>query len=178
MSGFALAWAVLSVSPGPDGERVGVVGEDPPLSPDLLALVAFEAAVAHPVAAFEVADASLLAGSVTLQAPIGASGARFLAARDEHPVGRELGQRLVRRAGHEPAIEGYLARGDPEPLKLRDGVGQQRVLARVARRGRRGQDQPARAALGVLGHFGQLSHVPELVGLAQLALADRPGVGV
>jgi hypothetical protein len=34
--------AVCSASPGPDGEGVGVVGADPaPLTPDLLALVAF-----------------------------------------------------------------------------------------------------------------------------------------
>ena len=56
-----------------DGERVGVVGEDRPLSPDLLALVAFEAAAVQPVAAFEVADSSLGSGAVALQAALGAS---------------------------------------------------------------------------------------------------------
>src|ERR1019366_5317256 len=50
--------AVRSVSPGPDGERVGVVGQDRPFSPDLLALVAFEAAAVQPVAAFGVAGAA------------------------------------------------------------------------------------------------------------------------
>ena len=41
-----------------------------------------------------------------------------------------------------------------------------------------GQDQPARAAPGVLGHLRDLRHVPKLVRLAELALADRPGVRI
>src|ERR687898_348277 len=45
-----------SLSAGSDGQGVGVVGEDRPLSPDLLAFVALEPAAVRRVAAFEVAD--------------------------------------------------------------------------------------------------------------------------
>ena len=55
----ALGRSGFSVSAGPDGQRVGVVGEDRPAGPDLLALVAFQAAAVEAVAAFEVADAAL-----------------------------------------------------------------------------------------------------------------------
>ena len=79
--------ALRSVSPGPDGERVEVVGEDSPFSPDLPAFVAFEAAAAQPVAAFEVADPAFRAGAVAPQPTLGAFRARFLAAIDEHSVG-------------------------------------------------------------------------------------------
>ena len=40
------------------------------------------------------------------------------------------------------------------------------------------QDQPPCAAFGVLGHLRELGHIPELVWLAQLALADRAGIRV
>ena len=53
--------------------------------PDLLAFVAFEARSLQPVAAFEVTDPSLGAGSVTLQPSLGAFGTGLLAAGDEHP---------------------------------------------------------------------------------------------
>ena len=56
--------AIRSVSPFTDDERVGVVGEDAPLSPDLLALVALQAGSVQPVAAFEVTDPALGPGSV------------------------------------------------------------------------------------------------------------------
>lgn len=46
-------------SPGPDGERVGVVGQDRPLSRVLPSLVSLEAGSLQPVAALEVADAAL-----------------------------------------------------------------------------------------------------------------------
>jgi Transposase DDE domain len=57
VNGFALIKrAVRSVSPGPDDEGVGVVAQDRPLSPDLLAFVALQAGSVQPVAAFEVTD--------------------------------------------------------------------------------------------------------------------------
>src|ERR1039458_9773379 len=167
-----------SVSPGPDGERVSVVGEDRPSGPDLLAFVAFEAASAHPVAAFEVADPPLGAGSVALHPSLGAFGAGLLAARDEHPLRRKVFERLGGRPDVERTVECYLARGDPEPLELGDRVGQERVLARVPDRGRRRDDQSARATLGVLGHLAELVDVPELVRLAEPPLPDSPRVPI
>jgi len=50
---------------------VEVVGEDRPAGLRLLALIAFEPAAAHPVAAFEVADASFGTGAVALQTALG-----------------------------------------------------------------------------------------------------------
>src|ERR1035437_150381 len=167
-----------SVSPGSDGERVSVVGEDRPSGPDLLAFVAFEAAAVQSVAAFEVTDPPFGPGSVALHPALSAFGAGLVAAGDEHPLGRQVFECLPRRADVETAVEGYLARGDPEPPELRDRVGQQRVLARGPDRGRRRDDQSARTAPGVLGHFADLGHVPELVGLADLPLADRSRVGI
>src|SRR5215213_832811 len=166
-----------SVSRGPDGERVGVVGQDGPLSPDLLALVALQPAAVDAVAAFEVADPSFGAGSVALQPASGASGPGLLAARDEHAVGFERLERLVGRAGHEAAVERDLPRSDPKPLELGDGRRQERMLARVADLRGRGQDQAPRSTSGVLGHFRELGDVAELVRLAELALADRPASG-
>src|SRR5664279_4519000 len=134
MSG-ALARSVWSVSLGSDGECVGVIGEDSPFGPDLLALGALQAAAAHPVAALEVADPALLAGSVALQPAIGASGAGFLAAGDEHSFWCEFFERLFRRARHESAVERELARGDLKPFELGDRAREQSVLSRVARCG-------------------------------------------
>jgi hypothetical protein len=78
----------------------------------------------------------------------------------------------------EAAVEGYLARGDAEPPKLGDGVGQQRVLVW----GCPARPPPAGSARAlcafVLGHLRQLSHIAELVRLAELALADRARVRV
>src|SRR5664280_1233359 len=117
----------FSVSSGSDGERVSVVGQDRPSGPDLLAFVAFEAGSVQAVAAFEVTDPSFGARSVALHSSLGAFGAGLLAARDEHPVGREVFERFAGWANIEAAIERDHFRGDPEPLELRDRVGQQRV---------------------------------------------------
>lgn len=48
----------ISVSPGPDGEGVAVVGQDRPLNPDVPPLAAFEPGAVEDVAAFEVAGPS------------------------------------------------------------------------------------------------------------------------
>ena len=72
--------AVRSVSPGPDRVAVGLVGQDRPLSPDLVALAAPAAAAVQPVAAFEVTDAVLRAGSVASQSTPGVSGGWLLPA--------------------------------------------------------------------------------------------------
>src|SRR5665213_3339548 len=115
----------FSVSSGSDGERVSVVGQDRPSGPDLLAFVAFEAGSVHPVAAFEVTDPSFGAGSIALHSSLGAFGAGLLAARDEHPLGREVFERLLGRPDVEAAIERDLFRGDPEPFQFGDRLWQQ-----------------------------------------------------
>ena len=127
-----------SVSPLPDGERVGVVGQDRPLSPDLPALVAFQAGSVQPVAAFEVTDPALLAGSVAPQPALGALGGRFLAASDEHRLGLKVLERGVRRAGVEPAVQ-RRPRCILIPSRSSSATvpRQQRVLGRVAQLGRR-----------------------------------------
>src|SRR5512140_1076689 len=162
---MGLLWlgALGSVSRGPDGERIAVVGQDSPLTPDLLAVVASQAAAVQSVAAFEVADAAFLAGAVARQPSLGVSGGGFLAASDEHRLGRQGRERAVARSGLKAAIERYFARPEPQPLELGDHLGQQRVLVRVAWLARGRQDQSPRAAAGVLGHLRQLHDVPELV---------------
>src|SRR5438128_9939208 len=104
-SGRESGW---SVSAGPDGVGVKVVGEDRPARPGALALFALQAAAAQSVAALEVADAALGAGAVALQAALGAFRAGLLAARDEYPVGWKRGQGVAGRAGGKAGGEGYL----------------------------------------------------------------------
>ena len=176
--GCSCRGAVGSVSLLSDGEGVGVVGQDRPLSPDPPPLVAFQAGSVQPVAAFEVADPALLASAVAPQPACAALGGWLLAASDEYRLGVKVGERGVGRPGLEPAIHGDLADLDPEPVELGDGARQQCLLGRVAQFGRGRQDQTPRAALGVLGHLRQLRDEPKLRPLAELALADRPGVWI
>src|SRR5664280_1370943 len=159
--------SLVSVSPGPDGERVSVVGEDAPSGPDLLAFVAFEPGSVQAVAAFEVADPAFRAGSVALHSSLGALGAGLLTARNEHPVRVEVFECLAGRADVEPTVQPDLLRPDPEPIELRDRVGQQRVLSRVPDPRRRGKDQPSRTTAGVLGGLRDLRHVPKFVALCR-----------
>ena len=97
------------VSGGADGQGVEVVGEDALSGPGLLAVIAFQAAAAHAVAAFEVADASFGAGAVALQPALGASGAGLLAPADEDAFGIEVFELLGRRGGGEAAVQRDLA---------------------------------------------------------------------
>src|SRR3954454_22172187 len=166
----------MMVSGGPDGERVEVVGQDAPAGPGLLAVMAFEPRPAHAVAALEVADAALDAGAVAGLALAGSSGAGLVAAGDEHACGGGGG--LAGRAVLEAAVADHLARGDLEPVEFGDRVWQQGVLGRVAGPGGGRQDEAPRSAPGVLGDLGDLGDVAALGRLAELALADRPGVGV
>ena len=129
---------------------VGVVGEGRPSVPDLVAFVAFEPAAAQAVAAFEVADPALYTGAVALSEAAGAPGAWFLAAGDVHLVGQAL-ERGVGLARHEHAVDRHLPQLDAQSLELLGGVGQQRVLGRVADTAGRWQDEPAGAGLGVGG---------------------------
>ena len=165
-------WAQIelgfSVSPGPDGEGVSVVGQEGPSGPDLAAFVSLEPGSVHAVAAFEVTDPAFGAGSVALQPPLGASAAGLLAAGDEHPVRGQvvLLEGLAGRAGVEGAVERDLPGLDPESGQLGDRVGQQGVLGRVPEPRRCWHDQSPRSTLGVLGHLADLADVPELVGLS------------
>ena len=74
------------LSAGADGERVKVVGEDRPGGPGRHPLLSLQARSAQPVAALEVADSALGAGAVSAQAALRSSGARLLAASDEHSL--------------------------------------------------------------------------------------------
>jgi len=65
-----------------------------------------------------------------------------------------------------------------EEVQLGGGLGQQAVLARIAGCTGCRQQIAAGAAAGVGGDLGELHHIAELVGLAQLALADRAGIPV
>jgi hypothetical protein len=159
-------------------EGVQVGGQDRPAGPDPLALVTSQAAAPQPIAAFEVADPPLTAGAVAGQAPAGAPRARLGPTRDERSGGCQPGQGLGGRPGDKPAVEGDLARSQPQAIQLGHGLGQQTVLARVAGcAGRREQIAPG-AATGVGGDLGQLGDLAELVGRAELALADRTGVRI
>ena len=100
-----------------------VVGQDRPAGPGLLALIAFEPAAAQAVAAFEVTDAPFGTGAVALQPALGASGAGLLAPGDEHPLGRELFERLGRRGQREATVQRDLAWCEPKLLELADGRG-------------------------------------------------------
>jgi len=60
--------------------------------------------------------------------------------------------------------------GDPQPLELGNGLREQDHLLGIAWRVRGRQDQSTCAAAGVLGDLGQLGHIAELVGLADLPL--------
>ena len=71
-----------------------------------------------------------------------------------------------------------LARRDRERFALGNGLGEQFALIRGTDLACGRQDQPAGAAACVRCQFGELEDIAELVALAQLALADRPGVGV
>ena len=153
---------VVSLREG--GVGVGVVGEGRPSVPDLVAFVAFEAAAAQAVAAFEVADPSFCAGAVALSSAAGATGAGFLAAGDVHLVGQAL-ERGVGRALVEHAVDHHLAQLDAEVLQLGCGGRQQRVLARVADLAWGREDEPACGGLGVGGDLAELIDVAELVGL-------------
>ena len=80
----------FSVSLVPDGEGVGVVGQDRPSGPDLAAFVSLQAGSVQALAAFEVTDPAFGAGSVALQAPLRLAAAGLSAAGDEHPLGRQV----------------------------------------------------------------------------------------
>ncbi len=167
------------VSSGQDGDGVQVIGEGCPTCPDPLALDTLQPRSPQPVASLEVGDATLGPDSVAGQAAFGAPRApRLLAAGDEGPFGRDRGELLVGAEVAEAAVEGELARADPEAGELGDGLRQELVLVRGA--GKRGgrQQKAALAGLGRGGELAELDDVAELGRLALLALANRPRIGV
>src|ERR1017187_5467823 len=166
------------VSGGSDGEGVKVVGGDRPGVPGAHPVLAFESGSVESVFAFEVADAAFRADAVAREAALGAPRPWLLAASDEHPLGFQALERFVGRSRLEAAVERDLARAQTEPLQLAGRGRQQRVLLWVAEDHRGGQDEPARAVLGALGDLADLCHIAKFVGLAELALADRPRVRV
>ena len=171
-------WACGSVSAGSDGEGVEVVGEDRPPGPDLHPVIALQPGAAHAVAAFEMADPALDARAVARSAFAGAARARLVAAGELDLVVGERGERVFGRAGEEAAIGHDLSRADPSAVQFGGGLRQQRVLGRVPGRVAGREDEPAGAFAGVLGQLADLRDVPKFGRFAELALADRPGVGV
>ena len=99
----------------------------------------------------------------------------MLSAGDEQ---RGVGEVAAGRLDREATVERDLARRDREPVELGNGLGEQFALIRGTDLACGRQDQPAGAAACVRCQFGELEDIAELVALAQLALADRPGVGV
>jgi len=85
---------------------------------------------------------------------------------------------LADRGGREAAVDGDVLGSDAEPLEFGAGGRQQVGLIRRADRRGRGEDEPARAAARVLGQLGELEDVAELGRRTQLALADRPRIGI
>src|SRR2546430_7609698 len=90
----------------------------------------------------------------------------------------ELGEGLFCGTGLEAAIADDLPWADAGTFELACGLGEQPVLARVARRVGGREDETTGASAGVLAHLADLRDIPELGRLAELALADRPGVGI
>src|SRR5215207_4966157 len=170
VSGRVVPDTFWMLSGGPDGERVEVVGEDRPGRPRSRSAVAFEPG------SLEVADAALDADPEAGEPPVGAFGARGLAAGDEHAVG--AGQVLGDADREEAAVEREFARFELESRELgrsdREQVG---LVERADLAGDR-NDQAACAAPRVLADLGELDHVAELGRRPELALADRPGVGI
>lgn len=159
----------------PDGERVGVVGEDPPGDPGSDALVAFESAALEPVASFQVADPALAADPEARETAIGALGAGGLSTGDEDTI--RARQVLGDAGGKEAAVERELAWPELERVELRGRLGQEVGLVQRADPARGGDGQPAGAAAGVLAELGELDDIAELGRRPQLALADRTGMG-
>jgi hypothetical protein len=108
----------------------------------------------------------------------GAPRAGLSTPSDKRALRRQPGQSLLDRPGCEPAAEGDLAWSKAKTVQLGGGLRKQAVLAWIAGRGRRWQHIAAGTAAGVGGYLGQLGDVAELVGPAELALADRPGIRV
>jgi putative transposase len=154
-----------------------------PSIPDLVAFVAFEAAAAQAVAAFEVTDPSLHPGAVASSAAAGAPRAFLLAAGDVDGVGQVL-ERGVGRGRRERAVYHDLLELDAEVAQLLGGGGQQRVLGRIPDLALGRQDEPARALLRVRGDlaelidvakFGRLSGYPDSRPCADSATIPRRG---
>ena len=107
-----------SLSGGLDGEGVEVVGEDSPAGPGSGAVVASEPTSAHPVAAFEVADAAFVAGAVRF-GPVRVGIPRERRSPLEHV--KALATALAAARGHDVAIAS-LVRGLRRRLQARTGT--------------------------------------------------------
>ena len=168
-----------SVSAGADGEGVEVVGEDRPAGPGLHPVMAFEPGAAQAVAAFEVADAALDAGAVAGSAFAGAARCRVRGGRRAGSARRSgRGTRRLVGPGMKPP-SATISRGRIPARSSSAAVWGSSVFSAGLPGGVGGrEDEPARAAAGVLGDLADLRDVAELGRLAELALADRPRVGV
>jgi hypothetical protein len=115
-----------------------------------------------------VADASFGTGAVALQMTLGASGTRLLASGDEYALWDEVAEGVVGRREREAAVQRNLLGCEPERVELGDGLGQQRVLAGIARQRRCRQDQSARTTPGVGATSAICATYPNSVGLPSL----------
>jgi hypothetical protein len=125
-----------------------------------------------------VTDPALDPGPVAGSALAGFSAAGFVAAGDVELVAGEVGERFAGRGRLKAAVGDDLPRPDPSPVELGRGLRQQPVLGWISRSVGGREDEPAGARAGVLGHLADLSDVPELGRLAELALADRPRIRI
>src|SRR3954451_1874018 len=110
------------------------------------------------------------------QATVGLRGPRAVAAWDGRAVW--CWDVLDDGASSEPAVQRDLPRPEVEFVQSLPGVRQQHVLVAIADLAGERQDQAAGAAASVLAQLGDLDDGAELGRVAQLALADRPGVRV
>src|SRR6185437_4544830 len=117
-------WSGLSgsVSPGPDGEGVEVVGQDRPSGPDPQSVISLQSGAPQSVSAFEMTDPALDPGAVAGSAFAGASAAGFVAAGDVDLVAAQVGERFAGQARLKAAIGDDLPRPDPSTLELGRGL--------------------------------------------------------
>jgi hypothetical protein len=90
-----------------------------------------------------------------------ASGKCWLAASTAKPPSSATSRGLIPSRSSSAAVAGSSSLSFGEPIWLANG-----------------QNQPARAAARVRGQLGEPEDVAELIALAELALADRPGVRI
>src|SRR5262249_53000487 len=140
--------------------------------------VTLETRASDAVTALEVRDASFGTNPVPSEPSASAWRARLhVIAGNEH-VGGHLSHCKRGSVGSEAGVKGGLPEGQVEIDQRAYGLREQQVV--VGRTGAQlgWQDQAPGSSPRVCGHLGQLDHVAELIGMAQLATSDRPRVDV
>ena len=164
---------------GSDGEGVEVVGEDRPSGPDLHPVISFESGAAQAVAAFEVTDPALDRRFGSGLCVCGCVGCRVRGGRRAGSARRSRsGNASLVGPGWKPPSATISRSRIPARSSSAAVCGSSVFSAGFPELVPGGEDEPAGALAGVLGHLADLRDVPELGRFAELALADRPGVGV